>query len=85
MFHHPASFKITSAAEKKLESLPVSRISPTKIIVFGYLAIIAAGTLLLMFPVSTRVGIVTPLVLQVWLCSIRILTGRCSGSLLFWR
>ncbi len=62
MFRISESLKITSAAEKKIQSFPASRISPTKIIVFGYVAIIAIGTLLLMLPISTRVGIVTPLV-----------------------
>lgn len=62
MFHIPKSLKISDKAEKKLQSLPVSRSSPTRIIVIGYLAIIAVGTILLMCPISSRVRIVTPLV-----------------------
>lgn len=62
MFHIPESLKISVKAEKRLQSLPVSRSSPTRIIVFGYLGIIAAGTFLLMLPISSRMRVVTPLV-----------------------
>lgn len=62
MFHIPDSLKLSARAEQRLRSLPQSRISPTRFIIFGYLIIVAVGTLLLMLPISSRVRVVTPVV-----------------------
>lgn len=40
---------------------PKAKLSPTKIIALGYLVIITIGTLLLMLPISSRTGEITPL------------------------
>ena len=61
--------------ERKLDLRSIRR-SPTRMLLAGYLTVILIGTVLLMLPVSSREGIVTPDGLVFY----GSLGGLCDGS-----